>query len=445
MRLSRIAVKDVAEQRRYGNGRAPPGARCPRRLWHPRAKAPHPAGAKCPPPRPKRLFRTIHCARSGRLAGGGQPQPAAGQTRPASATLTPRRSDQGPSQEKYLVLGKSTLEAGRHTHYTRFPMAIALHTPGRASQSHQGIGARLVRRLGGAVRSAITLAGALRRPAAAQTSRDHAAAQHPEAPAPSRVPVPQWSHAALPAPLPLPPWLAPLLARRHRRSASVSRPAFLKQGDVHFTPETFPQLTPKACAVLNTPLKDCDPKTLELVVSTFTQYITQVMAPEAGISDRAAMLPNLWHRLSTALDDAKADTSLPATPGAVPAAAGGAAPDAPVVSPHAPVQAPPTEPRPSAKDALLLSPLPLSDSPDNAVITSAAPQTTPDPAAPSAPVGHASRPHPGRSFRYPIQSVARWRAFHCFRALFPSRGVCDALPCLPPPWRLYYAACTGPP
>jgi len=310
-------------------------------------------------------------------------------------------------------------------------MPIALHTPGRAAQSHQGVGARLVRRLGGAVRSAIvsgiTLVGALRRPAASQTSRDHAAAQHPETPPPKRVPLPRRPRAALPAPLPLPPWLAPLLARRRRR------PACPNQGDAPFTPEAFPQLSPKACAVLNTPLKDCDPKTLELLVSTFTQYINQVMSPEAGIMDPQATLPNLWHRLSTALADTNLDTSLPATPGAVPATPADEVPDAPVTPPHP--SAPPIGPTmPSAKDAPRLSPVPLSgppvsDPPADATITTAAPKTPPDIAAPSAPGRHAS---------------LRWRRRPFCRAFF-LRSLRDGSQCLPPPWRLYYAACTGPP
>jgi len=238
-----------------------------------------------------------------------------------------------------------------------------------------------------------------------------------------------------------------LLARRHRHPAATSRPAFLNQGDTPFTPQAYPQLSPKACAVLNTPLKDCDPKTLELLLSAFTQHINQIMSPEAGITDPQAFLASLWHRLSIALDDAKADTSLPATPEAVRATPADAVADAPAVLPDPPVPAPPTGPGPSAEDAPRLSTVPLSDPPADAVITAAAPQTTPDSAVPSAPVGHASRPlsNPGRLFRYPTQSAARWRLFHFCSALFPSRGVRDALPCPRPPWRLYYAACTGPP
>jgi hypothetical protein len=337
-------------------------------------------------------------------------------------------------------------------------MPIALHTAGLPSQSRHGVGARLVRRLGGAVRSAIvsgiTLASTLRRPAVSQTSRNHAAAQRPETSAPRRARVQRRPSAVLPAPSLLPRWLARLLIRRHRQFASVSRPAFLNRGDAPFTPETCPQLSPKACAVLNTPLKECDPKTLELLFSAFAQHISDLMLPESGMTDLAATLPNLWHRLSTALDDTKADTSLPATPDAAPATAADAVPQVPVLSPHPPAHSPPTGPtNSSAKDRPRLSPVPLSgppasDHPADATITAATPQTTPDIAAPSAPVVHGSRPlsNSGRSFWSHTQRFARWRriSFRCCRALFPP-GVRDGLQCLPPPWRLYYAACTGPP
>ena len=317
-------------------------------------------------------------------------------------------------------------------------MSITLQTSGLPSQSPQGVGVRLVRRLGGAVRSAIVsgiaLAGTLRRPAPSQTSRDGAAAQHPEAPAPRPVPGQPRSPASLPAPLLLARLLA--FARRQRKSAATSRPAFLNHADTPFTPEAFPQLSPRACAVLNTPLKDCDPKTLELVVSTFAQYINQVMSPEAGITNPAATLPNLWHHISTALGDTKADTALPATPEALLATPADEVPDAPVAPPDPAAHVPATSS--SAKDAPRVSPIPSSGppafhQPADATIPVVAPQTVPAIA--------------DRSFRNSIQSVPPWRCPRPFRpssALFPP-GAPEGLQCLPPPWRLYYAACTGPP
>jgi len=335
-------------------------------------------------------------------------------------------------------------------------MPTALHIAGLPSQSPQRVGARLVRRLGGAVRSVIvrgiTLVGTLRRPAASQTSADHPQAHDPQAPAPARLPVPPRPRPAVAALFLPPPLLAHLLAaRRHHRPAATSRPAFLNQGDKPFTPEAFPQLSPKACAVLNTPLKDCDPKTLEPVLSTFASHINQLMSPEAGITDLQAALPNLWHRLNAVLGDTNADTSLPATPKPVPAAPAHAIPDAPLPPPQPPAQALPTGPATSsAKDApcLPLSGPPASDPPTEAAIAAPASRTTPHITAPSAPVRHASPPlsTAGRSLRYHTQSSARCRPreFRCCRALFP-RSLRDRLQCRPPPWRLYYAACIAPP
>jgi len=336
-------------------------------------------------------------------------------------------------------------------------MPTALLTATLPPQPHQGVGARLVRRFGAAVRGAvvsgISLAGVPRRPAPSQTSPDHAPAQRPKTPAPTRVRVPRRPSAPPPAPSLLPRWLARLLTRRHRRSASVSRPAFLSQGDAPFTPEACPQLSPKACAVLNTPLKDCDPKTLELLFSALAQHIGDLTSPESRITDPRATLPNLWHRLSTALGDT--DTSLPATPDAAPATATDAVPQVPVPPPHPPAHSPPTGPtNSSAKGAPRPSSVPLSgppasDHPAGATITAAAPQTTPDSAAPSAPVVPGSPPasNTARSFRSHTQPSARLRRrpLRYCRTPFPSRNVRDGPPHLPPPWRLYYAACTGPP
>jgi len=323
-------------------------------------------------------------------------------------------------------------------------MPVAPHPAGLTSQSPQGVGARLVRRLGGAVRSAIVgglnLAGARRRPPVSQTSCNHAAAQHPKPSAPSRPPVP-----------PRPHLLARLLARRHRGAASVHRPPFLNRADAPFTPQAYPQLSPKACAVLNTPLKECDPETLKLLFSALAQHMNELMSPEAAMADPEAMLPNLWHRLSTVLGDTEADDSLPATPQAIPATRADTMPRAPVLPPHSPVQAPPTGP--SAKDAPRAaqappSAPPASDPPADAAITAPAPKTTPDIAAPCAPVGHASPrlSNPGRSFRYDTQFFARRRPrlFRSCRPLFP-RGVRDGLQCLPRPCRLCCTAPTGPP
>ena len=285
-------------------------------------------------------------------------------------------------------------------------MPIALTTAGLPSQPRQGVGARLVRRLGGAVRSVIgsgiDLAAALRRPAVPETSRDHAAAQ---APAPTRVRVPRSRHAAVSAPLRLPHRLARLLLARRHHPAAGSRPAFRNQGDKPFTPQAFPQLSPKACAILNTPIEDCNPKTLEPVFSTVAQHIGELMSPEAGVTDPQAILPNLWRRIGTALADTNADTCLSTTLRAAP-------PTAPTRqwTNHAPKTAqtpPPLAGRGWGEGAGML----------------------------------------GRSLRSSTQSFARRRPRHVrrCRTFVHGRGVRDGLQCLPPPRRLCHAASSGPP
>jgi hypothetical protein len=331
-------------------------------------------------------------------------------------------------------------------------MPTTLHIAGLPSQSLQGVGARLVRRLGGAVWRvivrAITLAGTLRRPAVPQTARHHPEAQDPQAPARRPVRVPRRPRPALPAPLVPPPVLAHLLAaRRHHRPVATSRPACLNQGDKPFTPEARPQLSPQASAVLNTPLKDRDPKTLELVFSTFSSPINRLMSPEAGMTDPAAKLPNLWHRLNAAPGDTEAETCLSTTPQPVPATPADEVPDAPVAPPQKALTTGPTTP--SAKDAPRLSPLPLSgrpasDPPPDAAICAPAPRTTPH----IAPVRPASRSlsNPGQSLPHHTQSFMCRRRRHVpsSHPLSP-QSLRDALQCLPPPSRLYYAASIRPP
>jgi len=204
----------------------------------------------------------------GAACDGGSRSTTGGCRSNLSAKRDPKTRERGHDpipRKKSLLWVRPPLKADNMP-TTLFPMSIALHIAGLPSQSQQGMGARLVRRLGGAVRSVIgsgiSFAGTLRRPAVPQTSRSHAAAQDPEAPsAPSRVPVRQRPRTALPVPLSVPPLLARLLARRHCRPAPISRPAFLNQGDMPFTPEAFPQLSPSLCRSQHPPqgLRSQDP------------------------------------------------------------------------------------------------------------------------------------------------------------------------------------------
>ena len=144
----------------------------------------------------------------------------------------------------------------------------ALSLPDLPSQPHQGVGARLVRRLGGAVRSAITggmtLATGRRRPAAPQPDIDHPVARDPDprpAPAPEHLPgQPRTASPFTPDRSASPGWLA-RLSGRGRRPTRFNY-ALLPDGDAPFTPEAFPGLTPEFCTFLNTPLEECDPEML---------------------------------------------------------------------------------------------------------------------------------------------------------------------------------------
>jgi len=180
------------------------------------------------------LFRTTAQDRGGpALAGAAQSRPLPVEPAPATATQAPQ--GEGSSihpQKKVPSHAIFPLAKGRHTHYTLL-MPTALHIAAPASQSRQGVGARLVRRLGGVVRSAIgsgiNLAAALRRPAASQASRGHAAAQHPQAPTPSRLPLPRRPSPRSPSPVP-PAALARATARppsppiRLRKPPRISLP-----------------------------------------------------------------------------------------------------------------------------------------------------------------------------------------------------------------------------
>ena len=177
-------------------------------------------------------------------------------------------------------------------------MAKAFETLHLASQPH-GVGARLLRRLGGAVRNVIagglTLAGAPRRPVASQPGIGHTVVRNAHAcPVPGRASRARRPRTAAPARPPQPArpvWLARLLGRRPR-PAPVSASLFPGNRDTPFTPETVPGLGPELCAVLNTPLEDCDPEIVRILLASLAQTIARSMPSEAG---------QAWRTLSSTL------------------------------------------------------------------------------------------------------------------------------------------------
>jgi len=260
----------------------------------------------------------------------------------------------------------------------------------------------------------ITLAGGLRRPAAPQSGRNPPAPRDLAAPpSPSR---PRRKRAAAPVPPPRPArpgWLARWFGPNRPRHASPARPPFHNGDDTPFTPEAYPGLSPEACAIFNTPVEKCDPDILRLVLAALALHIANSMPPELGMTDAKAMFSTLWGHLGIVPGEAMPDARPAEEPAPAPAAPKDAGPDAPLL------QAQRTEPT------------------DDAI---AARETPPDAASPTGPVFRPDRSlfDRSRSFRHRRRSfVLRCRAR--FRRSLP--GWLQR----PPPRRLCYAACAGPP
>jgi len=185
-------------------------------------------------------------------------------------------------------------------------MAPARRSPRLALQSHPGIGVRLVRRIGAAMRSVIaggiTLAVARRRPSAPHPGIGHALAKTVAAnPAPSRAPRPCQPRTLIPSPRPSRPgWLARLFRRRVAAPGPAPAPhlAFAADSSAPFTPEAYPGLSPEFCALLNTPLEECDPGALQRLLAASAQAIAKHAPPELGMTDLGALFSMLADRLA---------------------------------------------------------------------------------------------------------------------------------------------------
>ena len=223
-------------------------------------------------------------------------------------------------------------------------MPDALTPAGLSSQTHQGVTARVLHRFGRSVRGVIAggiaLTGRRRRSAAAPPGSNPAEPQDAAAlPSPGRKRAPRRPHAATPAPSPRPGWLARWFGPKRRRPARFA-PPFPDSDDTPFTPETHPGLSPEACAFFNTPVEDCDPDLLRLMLAALAGHIAGSLPPELGM-DAEALFATLCGRFGAVPDEAGPDAQPAEGPPAEPAAAKDAEPDAP---PEPPLQAPATEP-----------------------------------------------------------------------------------------------------
>ena len=284
----------------------------------------------------------------------------------------------------------------------------------------------------------ITRTSNARRPAAPPPGPCPQAARDPEASTPPRRPRaprrPRTVPPALPPQPARPGWIARWFGRTWRQPAPSSVSPRPETGDAPFTPEAYPGLSPEACAILNTPVEECDSEVLRLVLSLLAVQIAETLEP--GLTDSKAVFATLWDRLAGPLGNARPE----AVPAAEPDAAlagplGNARPEAelavvpdaaPATAPDAVLDAPAVSPdaRPAAA---------ATSSPDSAAIA-AIPAREPTPDAPLL-------PQPGLR-RIRSRRHADRRRVRCHRLV--GRVLPDRRQALPAR-RLCYAACAGPP
>ena len=167
-------------------------------------------------------------------------------------------------------------------------MFTAPPTAALTSQPRKGFGARVaggISRLGAALRSVV--AGGPRRPQSGPESRPAPDADSPHADSPPAASPPAASPpAARPARAPRRPSrarkgrLARLFGRRRAMAAVPEQ--YRESADFDFSREAFPELSPEARAFFNTPLEECDPAMLSVVVEALAELIAGAMAAARG-------------------------------------------------------------------------------------------------------------------------------------------------------------------
>ena len=301
-------------------------------------------------------------------------------------------------------------------------MDTALHTAGLTSQIHQGTGVRLVHRFGRSLRGLIArsigiTAGRRRNPAPHTRTTpepcDKAAPKRPRTARRPRTASPMTS---------LQPartgWFARWFGRRRTPPAPQSRPQPRRDEEVRFTPERFPGIRPEVCQILNTPVGECDPQLLRLVLFVLANHIAK-NRPELGMTDPQALFAKMWGRVAFAIEQPKPEQS-PATPPELP----GATPEA--------------EPEP----AQATSPSKAPASPEDAATDSVTAAT----ATPNA----VCRSGPAPQQRHALilrgtRRDRRVRAPACYHHSHLHRGAPPKVRRSPPKRLLYYASCAGPP
>jgi len=313
--------------------------------------------------------------------------------------------------------------------------------PAEPTQNPQGSSARIFRRLGGAVRGAISggVALAARRPEAVKPNRAPPQPRDPAAPpAPRRSRLPR---AAVPAPTAeRRGWFARWFGSRRSRPAGLADPAMppgrgrrRASKDPLFTPKTHPGLSPEACAFFNTPVGECDPEMLQQVLALLAEQIAGAIGPGLGM-DAEALFSHICGRLGVTPGAAGADAPSAPPPEATEPAADAAAAEPPAPTPAdtpagTALGAPPNSPQQAqgiepADDAAVAA---AEGSTTNAIFLAGADlRRHPSLAGDSRPFAHRRR-----------HLVAR-------RRLRSNRGLPGGFRSTLPPRRLFYAACAGP-
>ena len=133
------------------------------------------------------------------------------------------------------------------------------------------------------------------------------------------------------------------LARLFRRRPMAAVPEqYREPPDLQFTAEAFPALSPEARAFFNTPLEDCDPAMLGVVLGALAELITGSMTPREGMQDAQDVFLALSSRMATVTGGA-----VQAPPAALPEAAAAPA-DLAATAAIDPQAASAESPRPSA-------------------------------------------------------------------------------------------------
>lgn len=156
-----------------------------------------------------------------------------------------------------------------------------------ASQNHQGGGVRFFGRFGGVVRgviaSSIALTARLHRATTTRHNRNPPTPQTPPSPPSSRrQAAPRRPRTTTPVPSAEPArsgWLARWFGRGRHQPAASDRPAF---GDTPVTQEAFPELPPEIRAFLDTPITECNPDAVLVLLALFAERMAPYLPPERG-------------------------------------------------------------------------------------------------------------------------------------------------------------------